>query len=90
MKELLTVNSNFSASFTEGKKLLPQAEVILVLSEPIYAVDASGEIVRQRKNTHVRFAATPKALRKLSKELEHIANESESLMMGNPMKEKEA
>ena len=87
MKELITVNSNFFASFTEGKKLLPQAEVILILSEPTYIIDAYGQTIRQRENRHVSFAASPCALRKLSKELENIASESESLMQDNPQKE---
>lgn len=87
MKEILTVNSNFFASFTEGKKLLPQAEVILVLSEPTCIIDPYGQTIRQRENTHVRFAASPYILRKLAKELEGIAAESESLMQDNPQKE---
>ena len=80
MKELLTLSSNFLAAWTEEKKLLPQVEVILVMSEPSYSVDAVGEVVRQRETSQVRFLATPKALRKLSAAMAALADEAEKMV----------
>lgn len=83
MKELLTVNANFCAWWTEDKKLLPKIEVILVMSEPSYSVDAVGEMVCQRKVSQVRFSASPIVLRKMSETLTKLADESETLVSQN-------
>lgn len=83
MKELLTISSNFLAAWTEEKKLLPQVEVILVMSEPSYSVDAVGEVVRQRETSQVRFSASPKVLRKLSEAMTKLADEAETLVPPN-------
>ena len=79
MKELLTISSNFIAAWTEEKKPIPQVEVILVMSEPSYTVDAVGEVVRQRETSQVRFCASTKVLRKLSDAMTKLADEAESL-----------
>lgn len=83
MKELLTISSNFLAAWTEEKKLLPQVEVILVMSEPAYSVDAVGEVVCQRETSQVRFSASPKVLRKLSEAMTKLADEAETLVPPN-------
>jgi hypothetical protein len=84
MKELLTVNANFHAVWTDGdKRQLPQVEVILVMSEPTYAVDAVGEIIRQRETSQCRFSASPKLLRKLAESLNKLADEADALPVAN-------
>jgi len=83
MKELLTISSNFLGAWTEEKKLLPQVEVILVMSEPSYSVDAVGEVVRQRETSQVRFSVSPKVLRKLSEAMTKLADEAETLVPPN-------
>lgn len=80
MKELLTISANFSAVWTEEKKLLPQVEIVLVLSEPTYTVDAAGEVVSHRETSATRFAASPRMLRKMSDTLEKLAAEAETLL----------
>jgi hypothetical protein len=83
MKELLTISSNFMGAWTEDKKLLPQVEVILVLSEPAYTVDAVGEVVRQRETSQCRFSASPKMLYKLADVLTKLGAEAEGLVTPN-------
>jgi hypothetical protein len=80
MKELLTISSNFLAAWTEEKKLLPRVEIILVMSEPSYSVDAVGDVVRQRETSQVRFTASPSATRKLSDAMKKLADEAETLV----------
>ena len=84
MKELLTINANFHAVWAEdSKKLLPQVEVILVMSEPSYIVDGVGDVIRQRTTSQVRFSTGPKPLRKLAELLTKLADEAESLPLQN-------
>lgn len=83
MKELLTISSNFMGAWTEDKKLLPQVEVILVMSEPSYTVDAVGEVVRQRETSQCRFSASPKVLYKLAEAMTKLAAEAEALVPPN-------
>ena len=84
MKEILTVTANFHAVWAEGsKKLLPQAEVTLVMSEPSYTVDGVGDVIRQRTTSHVRFSANPKILRKLAESFMKLADEAEELPLEN-------
>ena len=85
MKELLTVNANFHAVWTDGdkKQQLPQVEVIVVMCEPIYTVDACGSIIRQRETSQCRFSASPDMLRKLADSLVKLADEADSLPLAN-------
>lgn len=83
MKELLTISSNFTAAWTQDNKLLPRVEVILVMSEPSYTVDAVGEVVSQRETSQVRFSASPKVLRKLAEAMTKLADEAETLVPPN-------
>lgn len=84
MKELLTVNANFHAVWTDGdKKHLPQVEVILVMCEPVYSVDACGSVIRQRETSQCRFSAAPDMLRKLADSLVKLADEADSLPLAN-------
>ena len=84
MKELLTVNANFHAVWSEeDKKQIPQVEVIVVMCEPIYTVDACGSIIRQRETSQCRFSAAPDMLRKLADSLVKLADEAESLPLAN-------
>ena len=84
MKELLTIRGNFSAVWTEEKVMLPQVEVILVLSEPTYAVDAAGEVVSHRETSATRFAASPRMLRRLGESMVKLAEEAETLLPPTP------
>ena len=84
MKELLTVNANFHAVWTDGdKKQLPQVEVIVVMCEPIYTVDSCGSLIRQRETSQCRFSAAPDMLRKLADSLVKLADEADSLPLAN-------
>jgi hypothetical protein len=84
MKELLTISANFHAVWTDGdKKQIPQVEVILVMSEPTYTVDAVGEVVRQRETSQCRFSASPKLLMRLAESMTKLAAEAEALPLAN-------
>lgn len=84
MKQILTINANFHALWAEGsKKLLPQVEVILVMSEPSYTVDGVGDVIRQNATSQVRFSASPKLLRKIADSLVNLAEEAEKLPLEN-------
>lgn len=84
MKELLTINANFHAVWAEGsKKLLPQVEVILIMSEPTYSVDPAGDVIRQRATSQVRFSASPKLLFKLAETMTKLGTEAEELPLEN-------
>jgi len=85
MNELLTVNANFHAIWQEEtKKLLPQVEVVVVVSEPTYTLDAVGDIIRQRAVSQFRFSANPKMLRRLADSLIKLADEADDLPLSNP------
>lgn len=80
MKELLTVNANYYAIWADDDtKQLPQVELCLVMSEPVYSVDAVGSLIRQRETSQCRFAASPEHLIKLASTLVKLAEEAKSL-----------
>ena len=78
MMEILTISSNLCAAFTDDGKIIPKAEVILILSEPTYSVDAAGEVVKRRETSTVRFFASPETLKKLAACFLTLSGESES------------
>ncbi len=77
MKELLTVARNFLTTFDEDEKPIKQAEIVLVMSEAVYNIDAGGEMVRSRETSQIRFVARVENLRKLSDILRTFADEAE-------------
>ena len=84
MKELLTVRSNFFEAIGEDGRPIPQVELILVLSEPVYSADASGAVVASREVSHVRFGVLASSLGKLSSVLLDLAKQSEELREQKP------
>jgi hypothetical protein len=79
MKEPCSISANFFAAFSEAKTAIPQIEVCLVVSEPAYSIDLTGDVFRRRDVSQFRFVASPETLRKLCKSLEEFAREAESL-----------
>lgn len=79
MKELLTATSNMLGSWSDKNEFMTQVEVILIVSEPTYAVDATGEVNRHRSPETIRFVSAPKNLRKLAELLVGIAKEADEL-----------
>jgi hypothetical protein len=77
MKEIVSLSTNFSAVIEKEGKPKPNAEVILILSEPVYRFTSSQEIIKERELTTVRFAANPTALRLAAKTLTEFAVECE-------------
>lgn len=74
MPELSSISSNLLAIYDENGHLIPQAEVILIMTEPTYSIDAGG-VVKQREVLTARFAASPAILRQVAKNLLRIADE---------------
>jgi hypothetical protein len=83
MKELLTVTANFYSAWAEdedkNQQLIPQVELIIVMSEPVYSVDSSGSTIRQREVSQCRFSTSPDMLRRLAESLVKLADESDCL-----------
>ncbi len=77
MKELLDVRANYMATWTDEKKFVPQVEVVLLLTEAAYSVDAVGAVVRGREVSQVRFTTVAGNLRTLADVLVGIAGEVE-------------
>lgn len=78
MKEVISLCANFFLSAGEDGKNHPQAEIVLIFSEPVYHIDLSGEVVKRRDPSQVRFMSHPEMLRKLAKSLSTLADECEA------------
>lgn len=78
MKELLAQASNLSLMESD-KGLVPIAEVILVLCEPVYSIDPSGGTIRSSAVEQVRFSSGPIALRKAAGTLKQLADDMEAM-----------
>ena len=81
MKEIVTTSANFYA-VRVGKKLAPEIEIGLVLSEPHYRPDHGGEMIKERRCETVRFAASPDTLRRMAEGLVKFANEADEEIGG--------
>lgn len=81
MRELRSISHNISILMHEDSEQ-PMVEVILLLSEPQYAIDASGMFAKSRNLTDFRFGTTPKGLRDLAETLIGMADEAEHLCSG--------
>lgn len=77
MKEILAVNANYHATISDGGKMEPSVEIILIASEPSYSFDPSGHCIRSRSVEPFRFASSPKQLRDMSEKLAAIAEQCE-------------
>lgn len=77
MKELLATSSNITLVEVDGR-LRARVELILLVSEPRYAVGESG-LTKTRVADDVRTLAAPEHLRALSAELLQMALEAEVL-----------
>ena len=75
MREIVTTTANYLTLIEEGK-LVPHIEVGIVTSEVAYGLDYQG-VTKNRVCDTLRFAATPKTLRKLAEGLIGFADECE-------------
>jgi hypothetical protein len=77
VKECITVTRNLTA--IPGKtQLHPMIEVVMVLTEPVYGFDATGECVKSRAVECVRFVASPESLRAIASSLREMADEGDA------------
>ena len=79
MNELASISSNLHAIYDEQYRLSPSAEVVLIMTEPAYTIDASG-VVKSRNVITTRFSAGPTLLRLIAKALNEIADQSEEAL----------
>jgi len=73
-KEITGTAVNLSVVESPDGKLVGMAEVVLVLNEPQYVMDARDGMVRRSSDTQLRFHASADALRALSKNLTAYAD----------------
>lgn len=55
------------------------AEIVVLVSEPVFRADSSGQMIRQREVGQVRFGATLKSIRQLVKHLGDYADLMEEM-----------
>ena len=79
-KELVGSASNVYALPSKAGAWRPMVEVILLVSEPRYEVDAGADFVKRRGVEDVRIHTGPEGLRLLAKKFESLADEAEALV----------
>ena len=79
MNELSSISSNLLVIYDEQGHLIPQAEVVLIMTEPAYRIDAGG-VVKTREVVATRFAASPAHLRQIAKAMLNIADQAEEAL----------
>lgn len=78
MKQLVAFAANHCAAYGKDiAEILPQVEVIVVVAEPEYTFDETGDVIRQRKVSQCRFVCSPDQLRGAAKSLGKWADEAE-------------
>jgi hypothetical protein len=87
MKQIIGTSSNlFNFYNRQTKQFEPQAEVILITAEPGYKYDHRHNLDKITHASTIRFAADPKQLRAIAKDLDELADELEEI---NEPKEKD-
>lgn len=76
MKELRSTTANM-ALVIGGDEPQTVVEVVLLVSEPKYSIDASGSVAKARNLEDMRFSASPKGLRDLADVLLKLADEAD-------------
>lgn len=77
MKELIGNASNIYFAKV-GADFIPNAEIVLILSEPQYRVDGTGQFIRERITETFRFNTNREGVLKLSEYLADLASEMET------------
>ena len=76
MKELRSTTANI-ALVIGGGEASTVVEVVLLVSEPKYSIDASGSVAKARNLEDMRFSTSPKGLRDLADVLLKLADEAD-------------
>ena len=79
MQELMGTARNLSIVVINDKPSVT-IEVILMTSEPKFAIDAGGMLGKSREANSIRFTATPESLRDLCKRLAEYAKQGDELV----------
>lgn len=79
MNELTSIASNLHATYDEQDRLTPSAEIVLIMTEPAYTIDASG-VVKSRNVITTRFSAEPRLLRRIATAMNNIADQAEEAL----------
>ena len=77
MKEVTGIARNISYLKSKDGTYAPLVEVVFVVSEPVFRVDAAGQMVRERVTEGLRFATSPAGLRNLAESFKRYADEAE-------------
>ena len=73
MKELATINANIFGVLCDDNTVLPMVEIALIMTEPVYELDAERKFVKRREMTTFRFTASPDAIHVAASELKKLA-----------------
>lgn len=77
MQEFMGTARNISFVEIDNEKLSPRAEVIIIVSEPIFRADDAGQMVRVRQSDTIRFSTGVEGLRHMAKEFGEWADAAE-------------
>jgi hypothetical protein len=79
-KELSALARNILGARTAEGEWTPMVEIIIIVSEPSFKLDAAGELRSERGRLEdLRFLANVKGLRHLAERLTEYADEAEAL-----------
>lgn len=79
MKELYGVARNLCIAVSDKGKRIPQAEVIILVSETVWNHSTAGGISPARETTGFRFVSDAKGLRAVAKDLMAYAKELDAM-----------
>jgi hypothetical protein len=77
MKELCGLARNISYNRRDDGTWRALIEAIIMVSEPAYRVDQSGDVVQMREVSRLRFGANPDGLRHIAKVINEWADDAE-------------
>ena len=81
MKELIGTARNLMLAASDDGEPRAMIEVILILTEPNFRVDAVGQMIRERSVETARFSTTAKGLRAVAKDYLAWADEADAFLM---------
>ncbi len=79
MKTLMGTARNHMVMYDDDGKGEPAIEIILMVTEPVYSVDAAGRVLKRNDVDSMRVVAQPEALRQVADSLREWADESDAL-----------
>ena len=79
MREYKGGSRNCSLVSDDEGNLNASAEIALLVTEPVYEIDAGGQLIRRRAMESIRFAVTDRSLKALIKWLGEVSADLSAL-----------